>query len=229
MWDVAERKWLSTSLPVEAEILHTFVSPRGEILVLLRNPSIQLWNIATGIQLCALESEDIESDVAALSSDGAMLATGEEHGVIRLWDARTGRILHRIETHMDELRKLSFGTDATVLLAENGSLHVWDVASGRQLRTFASLDILEDWCLSPNGQMVATAMGSIIYLWDFNSGRQIQPANDRDLLVTALRFSHDGHRLVIKGEDGSCASATGGPGASATAGALPRPDGADAP
>src|SRR5207249_6272615 len=69
-------------------------------------------------------------EALAFSPDGRMLATGSSAGMVRLWDAVTGKELHQLAGHQGGVKALVFsaqgktlasgGTDTTAL--------VWDVA-----------------------------------------------------------------------------------------------------
>jgi WD40 repeat protein len=63
------------------------------------------------------------------------LATGDRDGVIQLWDADSGRVLHGLEGHTAAVTALAFSPDGRRLVsgAADGTLCVWEPSAGREL------------------------------------------------------------------------------------------------
>ncbi|MFH0783804.1 MAG: caspase family protein [Pseudomonadota bacterium] len=87
--------------------------------------------------------------------------------------------------------------------AASGSLHLWDLAQGRQLRTISIHDLLHiaAVAISPDGRYAViggqpSANQSSIGLWDLDSGKQIRnfPSLQKEVLCVA--FSPDGKSLL---------------------------------
>jgi WD40 repeat protein len=73
---------------------------------------------------------------AAFSPDSRLLATGDRQGVIRLWDAKTGRGVGEALTAANALiYDLEFHPDSTLLASadDGGAVRFWDVAEAREL------------------------------------------------------------------------------------------------
>jgi WD40 repeat protein len=65
----------------------------------------------------------------AFSPDDAIIASGHGDCVIRLWDARTGRLLAEMAGHERGLNELSFSPDGHTLISagNDGSVRIWSV------------------------------------------------------------------------------------------------------
>jgi len=71
----------------------------------------------------------------ALSSDGHTLATGGCDHLVRLWDARTGELLHTLGRRVIVLQALAFAPDGKSLtvLSDDGIARVWSLEEARLL------------------------------------------------------------------------------------------------
>ncbi|MBC8351519.1 MAG: hypothetical protein H8E66_06000 [Planctomycetes bacterium] len=61
----------------------------------------------------------------AFSPDGAMIATGGEDKLIRLWDVRKKRVVTTLEGHSEGIQSLTFSADGTMLASAGGEVKVW--------------------------------------------------------------------------------------------------------
>jgi WD40 repeat protein len=83
-----------------------------------------------------------------MSPDGRPLASGDDVGVVRLWDLRTGSAAYVLKGHAFSINRLAFSADGTLLAsaAESDShshseVLIWESATGRKL---ARIEGLED-------------------------------------------------------------------------------------
>ena len=77
----------------------------------------------------------------AYSPSGAFIATGGQDHTVRLWRAETGKLLHTLEGHEDQVLSLAFRPDSYLLAstsacAAGGEVRIWTVNSGRPFRRY---------------------------------------------------------------------------------------------
>src|SRR5262249_17457125 len=74
----------------------------------------------------------------AFSPDGKTLAAGNPRGLVKLWDAATGRKLLTLKGQAKPLRALSYSPDGKVLVTAGGEgiVTFWDVQTGRSRTAF---------------------------------------------------------------------------------------------
>ena len=107
----------------------------------------------------------------AFSPDGMMIATGGgEDFAVKLWDARTGRLLQTLMGHSGAVMDVNFSPDGTRLASgsEDQTVKLWDVASGEEVLTLRGHDrIVHAVQFSPDGQWLVSAGGDgRLILWD---------------------------------------------------------------
>jgi WD40 repeat protein/DNA-binding SARP family transcriptional activator len=149
---------------------------------------------------------------AATSADGSIAAvtltnsSGAGTGTVELRDAVSQRV---IATLRGRQRVQAIGFDAAgrrvVTGNWDGSVRVWDVATGRPLVTLAAHNgVVEAVAFSPDGTMLATAGDdTTAKLWDLAAGRRLLTLRGHTGSLTALAFSPDGTRLATGAVDGT--------------------------
>lgn len=77
----------------------------------------------------------------AYAPGGAVLASGLCDKTVRLWDARTGHLLHTLEGHGDEVRSVAFAPNGAVVASgsSDSSIRFWSTTTYRLLATLLLL------------------------------------------------------------------------------------------
>ncbi|MBK9053649.1 MAG: hypothetical protein IPL78_22925 [Chloroflexi bacterium] len=115
--------------------------------------------------------------------------------------------------HADNgLQEVRFSPDGTLLASAggNGSLDLWEVATGAHLSTLVGHDptqLVNTIAFGPNGQWLASASDDLsVRLWDISDPTRPQPIGDPLLshrgFVQTLAVSPDGGTLVSAGGNG---------------------------
>ena len=154
-----------------------------------------------------------DTKVARFSPDATVVAIGAETNSVRLYNVADGKALHRLgdagEYWVSFVTALSFSADGG-LLASNGWLYdkfvgeinIWDVKSGRRLRTINDVKKVSALALSADGKVLAACVEpGVIKLWNVSDGKllwSISPQDKSDGLIDRLIFSADG-KLLISG------------------------------
>lgn len=147
--------------------------------------------------------------VVAISPDGTLVASASDKFIVKIWDARTGEVLHTFEdTAMVLIEALAFSPDNNLLAirsegtwtdAVEGGLRLYSTRRGTLLHILPELSINKSLVFSPGGQQIATSVGGSIHLWNTQTGaldRTIEwNKKGKPFGIQTLGYSEDGKIL----------------------------------
>jgi WD40 repeat protein len=188
-------------------------SPDGKWLAGFLDEAVQLWDTATGAAgVRCVPSAPLTGMLGsvAFSADGKRLAASLFGWAIDVWDARTGkreRELHDRKSAEGDpsgliVRGVAFSPDGKRLVTASRVLTLWDLESGKVLRTLTEPDGYGGACFSPDGRSLAAAVANRVRVYD--AGLEKPPVTLLGHVdpITQLAYSGDGRRLASAGQGG---------------------------
>jgi WD40 repeat protein len=169
------------------------------------DPTIKLWDVATGRLSGAWHGGHGTVAALALSPDGRTLASGHlvDRSNVRIWDAASGRLITTLEGHTDRVRALVFAPDGNSLAtaSSDGTVRLWDVVSWRKRSVLRGHgDAVHAVAFSPDGKTLASAGNDgDVRFWDLEAGSSDPSSrvlHNRANLM-ALAFARDGKTLAV--------------------------------
>jgi WD40 repeat protein len=142
-----------------------------------------------------------DADIQAVSFGPDGLSSVEECGVLRRWDAATGRQFswHALDANAT---LWTFRPDGQILAGASVDLTLWDVASGRQRAMLPQHSWTTAVAFAPDSDLVATGHDDgVICIWDAADGQVLRRFRGYQRPVSALAFCPDGRRLASAAED----------------------------
>ncbi len=184
--------------------------------------TLKLWEVATGKELRSFTGHTESVTSVAFSADGRFALSGSWDKTLKLWDVATGKELRSLGGHTDTVESVAFSADGRFALSgscggndyegcDKGSLKLWDVTTGKELRSFSG-HIGDVWSVafSPDGRFALsgscdeTVLSSLycnegsVKLWETATGKELRSFRGHTDYVSSVAFSPDG-RFVLSG------------------------------
>jgi WD40 repeat protein len=190
-------------------------SPDGRYILTGGNEtSVRLWDAATRQQIQEFLPDDETMNASTLmnvvrfSPDGSVVLAGDFSGFLTLWNI-DGTLLQRITDpeSSSAIVEAVFTFDGRQVIAasEDGTVRVWDVATGTLLQLLQVLTpnadgiipFAEDVTLSANGEhlLLALSDGSV-QKWNIETGELEQDYGQIAVSLSTLAVSPDGRYLL---------------------------------
>ncbi|MGA9773037.1 MAG: caspase family protein [Blastocatellia bacterium] len=206
LWDVQTGKELKTFSGHTSHI-NSVVFSRDNNTVISGNynDTIKVWNVTDGQELktFADHSEFVYS--LTISPNGKTLASKDFKRNFKLWDVATGKALINIASTVSSYGGMlfAFSPDGKILaLQGKDGITLWDVQTGKELRTLIGQEYISSIMFSPDGKtLVSGGFDTTIKVWDVQTGKKLNTLVGHSDFVQSLAFSPDGKTLASGSQD----------------------------
>ncbi|MFY7806812.1 MAG: WD40 repeat domain-containing protein [Limnoraphis robusta] len=141
-----------------------------------------------------------------ISSDNQYLASASYDGTIKIWNLKTGQLLHSFSGHTDAIETLTISPDNKILISGgwDNRIRVWNLETGELIRTLKGHgEDVKTVAISSDGKWLASgSVDQTIKLWNLSTGKEhfsLKTSN----WVRSIVFSPDNQTLVSGSENGS--------------------------
>ena len=129
LWDVETGDSVFTITGHKNDIRALAFSPNGKMLASAAFSELYLWNTTTSNQITSIRIQQRELNITLIfSPDSNILVSGNQYGVIQLWDAYTGDLVSTHTGHAFWINAMVFSADSKTLASTGwgGTILLWD-------------------------------------------------------------------------------------------------------
>ena len=189
LWDVQTGGVVKTFSGHAKSVFSVSISPDcATIASGSRDNTICLWNVQAGDCFCVIDghNDDVNS-VSFSPMNPQLLISASKDNTVRQWDMNGGQIGPTCEG-----KRVAFSSDGTHFVSWGGQVATIQTSGSRIVvaELQISIDEVQCFCFSSNGQLVAGAAGRTIYIWDLTG-------SDPCLIETLIGHTDDINSLIF--------------------------------
>jgi WD40 repeat protein len=211
VWDLTTGKIVrqADDAPNKTPFAPQVLSPDGRRYAAWAQPDLLTAWSADGKELFHAPTQFKDVGYIVFSPDAKTLAVSSDAASqIALWDVDSGKELRRLNGVRVFGPALMFSPNGNYLAGKgiDGTVHVWGVASGKDLRQFKLRPGTpvgsSRLAFSPDGKTLAVVHGLAIHLWDVEANKELHEFVGHIQPVEDVHFSADGKRVLTFSRDG---------------------------
>jgi WD40 repeat protein len=162
-----------------------------------------IWNTATRQELIVITGRQITT--VAIASDGTWLATGGRDGMVRAWDAFTGREIATLSGHEDAVSAMAIAYDGSFIVSGSydKTVRIWDTAGWRERVRLDGLDTpVCAVAIAPDDSWLASGgYDRVVRIYDIATAREQAILDGHSSCVSAVSIAPDGKWIASAGDD----------------------------
>jgi WD40 repeat protein len=181
----------------ESQLFGLSVSPVGDMLAIASPVGVYAYSGDPLSELWSRLHNLIVREVT-FSPDGDILVSGDEDGLVTLWNANNGEEIVVLPSVIESVSRLAYAVDGNLLAAGGtGGIVSWQLPDRKQENFETNVNAVYGLALSPDSKTLASGTGITITLWDVDSGEQIHILEGQPEWggVLDMAFSPDGSVL----------------------------------
>ena len=197
---------------------HIKFSPDGKRLVIGGTIGIWIYDTPTGEVLAQPSGPNYTVGSIDISSDGSKIVSGNKDGTIRLWDAKTGKLIHThlghhtptsnyIEHRNNSINSIALSPDGKTIVSagRDGTIRLWNANTGQHTHTLIHNMSFARVALSPDGKTIVgwSLRGDPIRLWNAKTKQLRHTLTGHNDWIISVAFSPDGNTIVSADWDGT--------------------------
>ena len=206
-WDVSRRVEIKSLQHITdrsmSQIKAVAFSPNGRQLA-TAGVHVKLWDTRSWSEITTLRHDEWVWAVA-FSTDGKLLATGDDNGQVNVWNLQNSRTVAQLQADSNTVYAVQFSPNDQILAGAGyeGKVKLWKVPNWESHGTLTSNGTVSEISFSPDSSTLATPGYESVDLWAVGDGENITTLTGHTDWVRATDFSPDGNALISGGADGT--------------------------
>jgi len=172
------------------------IAPDGKTLI-SGGKQVEFWDLTTKTRIRTLSGQTVFVNAVALSADGKTIATGDNEGIISLWDFQTGKLQRRL-FHGNRVYQLKFSSNSKILFSGglNNTIKRWNVET-ENVNSLNTRFSVQNMAITPDEKMVAVGsdQANAVHIMSVLTGDMVaMPIHGEN--VSAIAFNSTGRILA---------------------------------
>ncbi|EAW06538.1 WD40 repeat domain-containing protein [Aspergillus clavatus NRRL 1] len=141
------------------------------------------------------------------SPDATMIASGGADGAVKVWDSRSGKLIHTFEGHLAGISTISWGPDGTTIASgsDDKTIRLWNVLTGKAhpIPFVGHHNYVYQIAFSPKGNiLVSGSYDEAVFLWDVRTASVMRSLPAHSDPVGGIDVVWDGTLIASCATDG---------------------------
>ncbi len=211
LWDVQTGQIIRRFDSYNTAIVAVEFSPDGQSIVAAGwddgLPVIR-WDIETGQVIQRYEGNATGMQGLAFTPDGSAILSGSNDGIVFLWDAHTGQIIHQMDAGLDEasgsLREIIISPDGRTAISgiENSEMLLWDLSTGELIRRYPVDGGVLTVAFHPNDGSVFVGTGTSTFIQlDLQAGEILNTFTGHNEVIMDVEIFANGRYAISASAD----------------------------
>ena len=175
-------------------------------------PLLSLFPVAADDDFREFKGHEGPTRVVRFTPDGTKLVScsgwPEGDKTLRIWDVKTGKTIHTLTGHTDNIDGMCLSDDGKTILSgsSDGTARLWDVATGKELKRFEGhkKSGVPAVALAAGGKLAASGSGNgKMIVWKTDTLEEVFSVDAHTNHVRCLLFTSDGKSLISGSWDGT--------------------------
>jgi WD40 repeat protein len=203
-WDAESGKLMKVIEKPKIIMWKSLYSPDGKWIAIGEHEAIQIYDTTTLQPTQHFEGMSSFVENLAWSPDSTRLASGDDHGMVRIWDVPSGKLILNQPIHSNNVEELDWSPDGKRIASASwdNSVKIWDAATGNIISSYTDSSYVDDVRWSRDGsKVVSGGLGNKVFLFDAVLNKMLFVMSGHSSSVRAVAWSPDGSRVASAAND----------------------------